>query len=145
MSRPEPSFYSIVAESPEQGNTVTREFTQSVLVAAQIRQLYSLFKGIEFDWEKLDLVELLNIVFDSTIISKFAAIVIKEKGVKLQDKNLEELTEFIDNNFPQDILIKIATDFFSLNGISKLLQGGTLKSLREAVTKITDSAKTLTL
>lgn len=88
-----------------------RKFTVENLKAGQIEQLqelldYNIFEG--FDGKVLRERVGKNV----GTLCKFIAIVVKEDGVDLEKKDLEELTNFFKFNAEQDDLIK-AINFFS--------------------------------
>jgi len=128
----DPKFYSV---SIAAGGELKREFIQSVVVAAQLRQLVSLFKGSSIDFATLDLASFLDAFSESDLISRFIAVILREKGQSLKEKNIEELTDFFDENASLELIIEIVKDFFLLNGILNLLQNNPIEQITEALVK----------
>lgn len=110
-----------------------REFTQSAPVPAQLKQLAALAVSIEFDWNELDLIKLLDVLTKTDVASKFLSIILKEKNTLLKDKDLAELTEFFEFNAPLEFIVEAITDFFTLSNISKLLGEGSLKKVAQTL------------
>jgi len=98
-----------------------REFEIKPLVLGQVRQIAELF-------EDTNLVELFSQDIDGFLktvgkkLPRFLAIVLREKGKPLREKDLEELTTFIEEEVDITTALRMVRDFFRVNDIRSLME-----------------------
>ena len=98
-----------------------KEFEIKPLVLGQVRQIAELF-------EDTNLVELFSQDIDSFLkivgkkLPRFLAIVLREKGKPLKDKDLEELTSLIEEEVDITTALRMVRDFFGVNDIRSLIE-----------------------
>lgn len=98
-----------------------REFEIKPLVLGQVRQIAELF-------EDTNLVELFSQDIDSFLkivgkkLPRFLAIVLREKGKPLKDKDLDELTSLIEEEVDITTALRMVRDFFGVNDIRSLIE-----------------------
>ncbi|HQG81825.1 MAG TPA: hypothetical protein PLU14_00320 [Caldisericia bacterium] len=85
------------------------------LVLGQIKQISNLVKGLELPTE-IDVASIMDILGNK--LPEFVAIVLVEEGKKPSDKNLEELTREIEDNFSLDEALGVVEHFFDITPIS---------------------------
>lgn len=118
-----------------------RTFTQEVLVLAQMKQIGKEIPkmGLENLSSEFSVEDIVNLLMSSAILERFLAIILKEEGQSLKNKNIEELGIFLEENLDLDLTVEIIKDFFSINNIWKkftdIVESGTLASL---ITKYTE-------
>lgn len=105
-----------------------REFVQREMVVGQLEQLGGILAEIPFDLfigmstDKIDPTAIrgfLRKLSDDTI-SKLLSIVLIPRGIKLEDKDIEEVGKFVKWNCPLEMGADIIVDFFVCNPPSKL-------------------------
>jgi aminopeptidase C len=94
-------------------------YFQEKLVWGQVKQLVSLLKDAVIDkpMSTIELIEMLGDKLPSAI-----AIVLIAEGERLKDKNLEALTEEIEEKMPVDMIIQVVEDFFTCNPTASILE-----------------------
>lgn len=109
-----------------------KEYTQQSLVWGQVKQLRVLMEKVTWpgDLNPISFVDLLGEYFP-----EFAAIVLRESGKSLKDKNIEKLIEEFSEELSLDVSVKIVNDFFVCNPIDSLFSGlsGLLKKMNESL------------
>lgn len=94
-----------------------KKFTQRKLVLGQVRQLIRLLPEIVIRAGATPLSILVGL---DEKTSQALAIVLREEGSELKDKNVEALAAFLDENCDLDVAGRVIDDFFVLNPLSSL-------------------------
>ena len=99
-----------------------KEFYQDKLKLGQIKQLLPYLDKIvgAFDKEDMNLIDLVTKLSDD--ISQILAVILIEKGTNLRDKNIEDLSAFLDENLDLDGTLEIVADFFDITPIGSLIE-----------------------
>jgi DNA-binding ferritin-like protein (Dps family) len=101
----------------------SRKFIQQPLVWGQAKQLKAVVSKIKLN-AGIEMMDLLDILGDQ--VPMFCAIVLREDGVELKDKNIEVLASEFENSLDVATSMKVLEDFFVCNPIdliSKSLLG----------------------
>lgn len=98
-----------------------RGFFQGVPVLVQVRQIGSLVKEQNINFDSFTIEDVINLMLQDHVSSRFMAIVLNEDGVNLKDKNLAELEEFLDYTLDLATATEIVKDFFIINDILSLV------------------------
>ncbi len=117
-----------------------RTFVQSKLKLGQMKQLLPYFDKIATalgNNEDVNLIDFVDKIKDD--ISEIVAIVLVEEGQNLKDKDVKELSAFLDDNMEYDMLLDIVADFFTLTPIG--LIGDKIEKIRKSISSKADSKK----
>ena len=95
------------------------KYTQQALVWAQMKQLKNLLHGIKFEGG-FDIMNLIDVLGDK--LSRAVAIVLREDGKSLKEKDIDVLEESLDDALELEVVVGIVDDFFLCNRIGSLLE-----------------------
>ena len=96
-----------------------KQYTQQALVWGQIKKIKNLLSGTKFAGE-LNVMSIIDVLEDK--MPAAVAIVLKEDGKPLKEKNIEELANGFEDVLELETMVDIIDDFFLCNRIGSLLQ-----------------------
>ena len=96
-----------------------KKYTQEALVWAQIKQLKNLLSGTRMP-EDLNVMSVID-TFEEAM-PKAVAIVLREDGQKLKEKNIDDLAEMFEEHLELETMVDVVENFFLCNRIGSLLQ-----------------------
>ncbi len=98
-----------------------KTFELKPLVLGQIKQISELFEDVNLlELFEKDLDVFIKVV--SRKLPRFLAIILREPDKSLKEKNIDELSEFFEENVGIDLAMRIIKDFFKVNEIRSLIQ-----------------------
>jgi len=99
-------------------------FVQKPLVLGQLKQLSELLEEVNlseiFGQERFDVEKFLKIVGKK--LPRFIAIVLREEGKPLKEKNLDEIEQLVEEEWTLEDALKVVRDFFVCNNPTEILQ-----------------------
>ncbi len=109
-----------------------RIFIQKALTPGQWKQIIPLLFQIKLP-ENLDALSMVFLL--GNYIHRALAIVLREKGQKLKDKDLDSLTEFMEEEADALTTLEVVEDFFGCNPMTSISKG--LSRLQESLKNLT--------
>ncbi|MEK6531258.1 MAG: hypothetical protein AABZ23_02050 [Deltaproteobacteria bacterium] len=94
-------------------------YVQKPLVLGQIKQMLNLLKGVALpaDPDALNIAAALG-----DRLSNALAVILVEEGTRLRDKNMDKVSEELDESMSLELAAKVIEDFFLINPILSLLK-----------------------
>lgn len=97
-----------------------KKFSQKTLVIAQWSPLLKMLEGLQIP-EELDIKAIVGVLGGK--LPQALAIILREDGKHLKEKNVEELTAFLEDNLELPTALEVVSDFFDLTPINSSLSG----------------------
>lgn len=94
-----------------------KKFYQDALKLGQLKELSELaidLKISEIDFRNLDIADVIQKIGNNA--AKFCAIILTPEGVKLHERNKQEIEEFLNWNMDIKQIAQVVRDFFEVNG-----------------------------
>ena len=96
-----------------------KKYTQKPLVWGQIKQLKDLMKGVEFPAD-VNVMSTIDALEDT--LPKVVAIVLREDGKTLKQKDVDALAASCDEHLELETIVDIVEDFFLCNRTTLLFE-----------------------
>jgi hypothetical protein len=105
-----------------------RKFSQQALTPGQWKQLIPLLFDLKIP-PQIDSLSIIVLLGDH--IHRALAVILREKGGKLKDKDLETLTEFLAEETDALTTLEVVEDFFACNPMTSI--SGKLELLQKTI------------
>lgn len=99
-----------------------KKFYQETLKLGQLKELSELvieLKIGEIDFRNLDIADVIQKIGNNA--AKFCAIILTPEGVKLHERNKQEIEEFLNWNMDIKQTAQVVADFFEVNGLREYI------------------------
>lgn len=113
-----------------------RKFVQQELVMGQVKLLITAIKGISLP-RVLTTATLILALGDR--VTDVLAIILREEGVLLKDKKMDEVREWLEEHLSMEQSIRMVDDFFDCNPIASISEAviGLAKKVEMSMNKAT--------
>lgn len=113
-----------------------KKFTQQKLVWGQVKQLNEIIKGIQIPSAGLSPATLISVLGDK--LPTVLAIIVREEGKSLKEKDLDALAVFMEDEAELDTIVQVVEDFFTINPITYIFEklGVGIKALTKKLLEI---------
>lgn len=95
------------------------KYIQRKLVLSQVKDLFEALETVEIP-KTSNMFAIIKAIGDK--LPLILSIILTPTGVRIEDKNQEEIAEALKTNLEMDKAVEVIEDFFALNRISLLLE-----------------------